>query len=152
MTPQFRYPLDCLLKKHRWEQQMLQQEAATAQKALDVLLAEIAALKRGIVAIDASLQDGRHSVVMDLRLEGRLRDYRTHQEDGLAVKHKEAADAETTLQHITDQLLRARNAVRGHEDHRERLAGEFRLAAQRQLAVRADDEWLLRRGWQERAA
>lgn len=146
---QFRYPLDSSLKKHRWDEQALRQELATARDALGRLQERRDALLDTLRAIDADVACLRTEPSIDLDRQQRLLAWRGVQELVLAERLREVADADAALAQITQQLARTLNSVRGHESYRERLAQAYDLERGRQEARRSDDEWLVRTQWLE---
>lgn len=144
----FSYPLACLLKKHQWEEQTLRQELATAQDALRRLEEQGAALQALVDDANGELVRLRDGA-MDLARQGRLMAYRDSQDTLLAQTRQQTHKAAALHQQVQEQLARARNAVNGHENFRDRLLQEHRQLLERAAANRADDEWLLRRQWLE---
>jgi hypothetical protein len=142
----FRYPLVCLLKKHAWDEQALRQELATAQGALVHLQEEAATLRRGVAELNAELVRMRDGIrAMDLIGQQRVIAWRDSRDDLLRRKLQQVGQAQALHEQILQQLASTRHAVRGHENHRDRLAQEHRVVAERAAAVHSDDEWLLRR-------
>jgi hypothetical protein len=144
-TRGFRYPLACLLKKHEWDEQALRQELATAQMALAQLREEAAVLRRSVLDLNAELTDMRQTTgAIDLMRQQRLIAWRDSREELRVLKDRQVAQADRTRDEVLAQLGRTRQAVKGHENHRDRLAQDHRRVVDRAAAVRSDDEWLQR--------
>jgi len=147
----FRYPLQPFLKKNRWEEQALRQELTTAREASVRLREQQEVIASGLSALDAQLAE-MHRGSFDADRHQRVIAWREEQEALLQARQREVGDAEAGCEQIAQQLARAMNAVRGHENYRIRLLGEHHIECEREDARQADDAWLLRRGWLEKNA
>ena len=144
----FRYPLEPFLRKHCWEEQALRQELATARDACTRLQQEHDRVAAEVQALNEELAR-MHSDRFDAAQHQRVAGWRGEQEALLQARDRALGEARDNQDRIARQLAHTLGTVRGHEQYRDRLAGEHKLACERDEGRRIDDAWLLRRGWLE---
>ncbi|TAL13625.1 MAG: hypothetical protein EPO01_21015 [Aquabacterium sp.] len=150
-TPlRFRYPLQPLLTKRRWDLDALRAELAAARGHLTAEEQALARLRdraaavcgelAGLRAAGRTLDPARDAVLR--RYADSLDDEQRQQEERLhrARQLHEAAKAEAA---------RALQALRGIERHRETQVQAHRAEGQREQIRQADDDWLMRHPSQE---
>jgi flagellar biosynthesis chaperone FliJ len=142
----FRYALEPLLTKQRWDVDALAVELQAAVAARESTQRQVAAVERAIGAIDDELTRLRaEGAVLDLDREQRLRTFRSSRVQALADARGAAEAATRQLDRVRQQLTDASLRLRGYERHRSQQHqahdGEQRRLAQRE----ADEAWLLTR-------
>jgi chromosome segregation ATPase len=146
----YRYPLQALLSQQGWQVDALSQELATARSALQQQERAAEQLQQALQGLNHSLArlraDGQ---TLDLAREQRLLAWRAAQEEALQQQQAQVASARGLCERIADQLARARQALKGYENHRDGLQAQHRIEHARVQARVQDDEWLVLRRWHE---
>jgi chromosome segregation ATPase len=146
----YRYPLQALLAQQGWHVDALSQELASARSALQQQERAAEQLQQELQGLNHSLArlraDGQ---TLDLAREQRLLAWRAAQEEALQQQQAQVESARRLCERIADQLARARQALKGYENHRDGLQAQHRIEHARVQARVQDDEWLVLRRWHE---
>lgn len=143
----FKYKLDPILRRERWDGEVLGAEAARARAVEEDkrrLLDQVAA---SIRAAEAELR-ALHRANEPIPLERRqlLTAFLQHQHVQAALRAQELAQAEQIHREALAALQAKRRSTRALENHRDRRKSEHDVEQTRQSLKRADESWLLRRG------
>lgn len=147
MKRKFRYSLDALLKKRRWELDSLRAEEQAARGVREQHQAECAVLTDTISAVEAELRSEQapdRPIRPELYqvLGGFLR----HKRESLTEAQERLASAEREHEDAVNRVVAMKQSLRALERHREAKENEFRTEQDRE-AIRASDElWILRSG------
>lgn len=148
--PPYRYPLQALLSQQGWQMETLSQELVSARRALQQQERAAEQLQQELHGLNHSLAQLRgDGQTLDLPREQRLLAWRAAQEEALLQQQAQVESARGLCERIADQLARARRALKGYENHRDRLQQQHRIEQARTLSRVQDDEWLVLQRWHE---
>lgn len=142
----FSYPLAAMLKKDRWEGQVLGAEAGVARRVVDEcrkreqetldLIASLEAELRGLCGDGQPIPLERRRI-LDLFLR--------HQYGVAALRRQEHAQAESVHAQVLQQLQAKHRSIKTMEQHQQRKRDEHDEAQTRAQLKAQDDSWLLRK-------
>lgn len=149
-TARYHYPLQALLRKHEWDVESIGAELVTAKRALQEHEDNLGRLHQSLEEINQSLAEMRSpGAMLDLARERLLLDYRESRDEAFVAEHLQFTRAQELCEQIAEQLTRAQQAVKGFENHSERLQRDFIRDAATASARESDDAWLLGQRWRQ---
>jgi flagellar export protein FliJ len=142
----FKYELEPLLTKQRWDVDALTLELGAAQAAEDEAERQVERVVQAVAELDARLAQARaEGAVIDLGHEQVLRAFRATQVEAYAAARADLDRAREQKDRIRQQLVDANARLRGFEAQKERQRKDHERAHLRISEREADEAWLLRR-------
>lgn len=143
-TKPFNYRLAAVLKKDRWEGQVLGAEASRARRVMEETRRRHREALDGIAKTEVELRELCQSE-QPIPLERRriLDLFLRHQHAVAAVRQQDTANAETVYGQVMTQLESKHKAIKALENHQDRKRRAHDVEQTRQLLKAHDELWLI---------
>jgi hypothetical protein len=142
----FAYRPAAVLKKDRWEGQVLGAEAGRARRVVEESRRREQEALDGVAQTEAELRD-LYRTDRSLSLEWRriLDLFPSHQHAVAAIRQRDRASAEGVYAQVLQQLETKHRGIKAMENHEQRKRHEHEDGETRAAFKLQDDAWLLRR-------
>jgi hypothetical protein len=142
----FAYRPAALLKKDRWEGQVLGAEAGRARRVVEESVRREQEVLDGVARTEAELRE-LHAADRSIPLERRriLDLFLRHQHAVAALRQRDRATAEGVYAQVLQQLESKHRGIKAMENHEQRKRHEHEGEQTRAAFKAHDDAWLLRR-------
>ncbi len=142
----FEYRPAAVLKRDRWEGQVLGAEAGRARRVVEESLKREQEALAGVARTEAELRE-LHATDRSISLERRriLDLFLRHQHAVAAVRQHDRASAEGVYAQVLQQLESKHRGIKAMENHEQRKRHEHVSEQARAVFKAQDDAWLLRR-------